>query len=76
MWAYHANINERYVGECDVPFPALAKLLEERLNIAEIAVPAMPSGSFGIGNDSLAKYVALAFDGDAVEGKVVYKTGL
>ena len=76
MWACHTIINDGYVVGGHVPFPALAKLLEERLNIAGIAVHAMPSGSSGLENDPLVKYVALAFDGDAVECEILYKTGL
>lgn len=76
MWACHTAMIDGYVVEGHVPFAALAKLLEERPDIAGIAVPGMPGGSPGMGNDLAARYDVMAFGGDAGEGEVFYQAGL
>jgi hypothetical protein len=76
MWACHTAMIDGYVVEGHVPFAALAKLLEERPEIAGIAVPGMPGGSPGMGNDPTARYDVIAFGGAAGEGEVFYQAGL
>lgn len=76
LWACHTATIDGYVVEGHVPFAAIAKLLEERPEITGIAVPGMPGGSPGMGNDPTARYDVLAFGGDAGEGEVFYRAGL
>lgn len=76
MWACHTAMIDGYVVEGRVPFAALAKLLEERPEIAGIAVPGMPGGSPGMGNDPTARYDVIAFGGTAGEGEIFHQAGL
>ena len=76
MWACHTAMIDGYVVEGHVPFAALTKLLEERPDIAGIAVPGMPAGSPGMGNDPDARYDVIAFGGAAGAGVVFYQAGL
>lgn len=76
LWACHTAMIGGYVVEGHVPFAAIARLLEERPDIAGIAVPGMPGGSPGMGNDPSARYDVIAFGGTAGEGEVFYQAGL
>ena len=76
MWACHTAMIDGYVVEGHMPFEALEKLLTERPDIAGIAVPGMPYGSPGMGDDPSARYDVIAFGGDAGEGEVFYRAGL
>ncbi|WP_299049135.1 DUF411 domain-containing protein [uncultured Tateyamaria sp.] len=76
MWSCHTAMIDGYVVEGHVPFAALAKLLEERPEIDGIAVPGMPGGSPGMGDDPTARYDVLAFGGEAGEGEIFYQAGL
>ncbi len=76
MWACHTATVHGYVVEGHAPFEALAKLLEARPGITGIAVPGMPSGSPGMGNDPTARYDVIAFGGDVGNGEVFYQAGL
>lgn len=76
MWSCHTAMIDGYLVEGHVPFAALTKLLEERPEIAGVAVPGMPAGSPGMGNDPTARYDVLAFGGDAGEGELFYQAGL
>ena len=76
MWACHTAVIQGYVVEGHVPFAALVKLLEERPKITGIAVPGMPDGSPGMGNDPAARYDVLAFGGEAGAGEVFFQAGL
>ncbi|WP_281968005.1 DUF411 domain-containing protein [Roseovarius nanhaiticus] len=76
LWSCHTAMIEGYVVEGHVPFDALAKLLEERPDIAGIAVPGMPAGSPGMGDDPAARFDVIAFGGDAGAGEVFYRAGL
>ncbi len=64
-----------YVVEGHVPFAALEKLLREKPQIDGIAVPGMPMGSPGMGNDPDAEYDVISFGGDAGAGEVFYRAG-
>ena len=75
-WACHTTEVAGYVIEGHVPFEAVAQLLEERPDIAGIAVPGMPGGSPGMGDDPNARFDVIAFGGDAEVGEVFYQAGL
>ncbi|MGO4832114.1 DUF411 domain-containing protein [Rhizobiaceae sp. 2RAB30] len=49
-----------YFVEGHVPLEAIAKLMSERPDIAGIAVPGMPQGSLGMGDDPAARYEVYA----------------
>ncbi|MEI4262655.1 DUF411 domain-containing protein [Roseovarius sp. D0-M9] len=76
LWACHTAMIDGYAVEGHVPFDALAKLLEERPDIAGIAVPGMPSGSPGMGDDPNARFDVIAFGGDADVRETFYQAGL
>lgn len=75
MWACHTATIDGYVVEGHVPFGALRKLLSERPNVRGIAVPGMPYGSPGMGDDPSARYDVFAFGGKAGDGEVFYRAG-
>lgn len=75
MWACHTAMIDGYVVEGHVPFAAIAQLLEERPDVVGIAVPGMPGGSPGMGNDPTARYDVIAFGGNAVSGEVFFQAG-
>jgi hypothetical protein len=60
----HTAEIEGYFVEGHVPLEAVAKLLEERPAIRGLAVPGMPSGSLGMGDDPEAAYDVVAVDED------------
>ena len=75
LWACHTAQIAGYVIEGHVPFEAVAQLLEDRPDIEGIAVPGMPAGSPGMGDDPTARFDVIAFGGDAGEGEVFYRAG-
>jgi hypothetical protein len=56
-----------YVVEGHVPLVAIEKLLAEKPTIDGIALPGMPSGSPGMGDDPDASFEILAFTGGSIE---------
>jgi hypothetical protein len=60
----HTAEIEGYFIEGHVPLEAVAKLLEERPAIRGLAVPGMPSGSLGMGDDPEATYDVIAVNAD------------
>jgi len=56
----HTAVVAGYFLEGHVPLEAVRKLLAEKPSIAGLAVPGMPSGSLGMGNDPSAAYNVLA----------------
>ena len=56
MEGCHTAVIDGYIIEGHVPLEAVRKLLSERPDIAGLAVPGMPSGSLGMGNDPQASY--------------------
>lgn len=54
--ACHTAVLDGYVVEGHVPVEAVRKILAERPDIAGIAVPGMPAGSTGMGDDPEASY--------------------
>lgn len=75
LWSCHTvEINGYYI-EGHVPLDTLARLLKERPEISGIAVPGMPAGSPGMGDDPNARYDVMAWGGTAGEGEVFQKVG-
>lgn len=64
-----------YVFEGHVPFDALEAVLRDRPNITGLAVPGMPFGSPGMGDEPTAIYDVIAFGGEAGAGRVFYRAG-
>lgn len=60
----HSAMIEGYFLEGHVPIEAVEKLLEERPEIAGLAVPGMPSGSLGMGDDPETHYDVLSVTAD------------
>ncbi|OWV87886.1 hypothetical protein ATY75_21245 [Rhizobium sp. N122] len=56
MQGCHTAIVEPYYFEGHVPVAAVENVLSKRPDIAGLAVPGMPSGSLGMGNDPNASY--------------------
>ena len=71
----HTVEAEGYVFEGHVPFEALEAVLRDRPDIAGLAVPGMPMGSPGMGDDPAALFDVIAFGGDAGAGRVFYRAG-
>lgn len=71
----HTVQADGYVFEGHVPFEALEAVLRDRPAIAGLAVPGMPMGSPGMGDDPAARYDVLAFGGTAGDGEVFYRAG-
>ncbi|PVA11312.1 CopG family transcriptional regulator [Pelagivirga sediminicola] len=64
-----------YVVEGHVPLAAVEKLLTVKPDITGIAVPGMPAGSPGMGDDPNAQFDVIAFGGTAGAGQVFYRAG-
>lgn len=73
--ACHTAVLDGYVIEGHVPFDAVARLRSERPDIAGIAVPGMPMGSPGMGNDPAAQFDVIAWGGTAGAGTVWHRAG-
>ncbi|SLN45835.1 hypothetical protein ROJ8625_02206 [Roseivivax jejudonensis] len=71
----HTVEAEGYVFEGHVPFEALEAVLRDRPDIAGLAVPGMPMGSPGMGDDPSARFDVIAFGGAAGAGQVYYRAG-
>ncbi|MBZ3695689.1 DUF411 domain-containing protein [Phyllobacterium calauticae] len=56
----HTATVEGYFLDGHVPLEAVRKLLAEKPGIAGLAVPGMPAGSLGMGNDPSASYDVFA----------------
>lgn len=56
MQGCHTAIAKPYYFEGHVPVAAVENVLTKRPDIAGLAVPGMPSGSLGMGNDPTASY--------------------
>ena len=75
LWSCHTATLEGYVIEGHVPFEAVEKLLDEQPDITGIAVPGMPMGSPGMGDDPTAVYDVIAWGGEAGAGEVFFTAG-
>ena len=76
FWSCHTTKVDGYVVEGHVPFDALARLLETRPDVTGIAVPGMPEGSPGMGDDPAARYDVIAWGGEAGEGRLFHRAGV
>lgn len=76
MEACHTALLDGYVLEGHVPLAAIDKLLSERPKVVGIAVPGMPMGSLGMGDDKDADYTVYSYTSDAeVAPAVFYEVG-
>ena len=75
LWSCHTVEVDGYLIEGHVPFDAVARLLDERPAISGIAVPGMPEGSPGMGDDPNARYDVIAWGKDAGEGALYQRMG-
>lgn len=76
MEGCHMAAVDGYFLEGHVPLEAISKLLSERPKIAGLAVPGMPQGSLGMGDDSSAVYDVYAVTRDTSAAPTVfYKAG-
>lgn len=64
-----------YIFEGHVPFEAVEAVLTDLPDIIGLAVPGMPLGSPGMGDDPSAQFDVIAFGGDAGAGAVFYRAG-
>jgi hypothetical protein len=65
MEGCHTATIEGYFLEGHVPLEAVERLLTERPDITGLAVPGMPAGSLGMGEDPDADYDVYAVSNDA-----------
>lgn len=56
MQGCHTAVVEDYYLEGHVPLAAVERLLQERSSLRGLAVPGMPAGSLGMGEDPQASY--------------------
>lgn len=68
MSSCHTAIVDGYVVEGHVPAEHVARMVEERPEIAGIAVPGMPIGSPGMEGPGAEPYQVLTFDHDGTAG--------
>lgn len=71
----HTVVADGYVFEGHVPFEALEAVLDAKPAITGLAVPGMPLGSPGMGDDPKARFDVIAFGGEAGSGAVFYRAG-
>ena len=71
----HTVEADGYVFEGHVPFEALEAVLRDRPDITGLAVPGMPMGSPGMGDDPSARFDVIAFGHEAGAGTVYYRAG-
>ncbi len=72
MEGCHSAEISGYFLEGHVPSEAVARLLTERPDIAGLAVPGMPVGSPGMGDDPQARYEVFAVPRDPSAAPAVY----
>lgn len=66
----HTAVVEKYYLEGHVPLAAVQRLLRERPPLSGLAVPGMPPGSLGMGEDPQASYDVHAIPSGASESYV------
>ncbi len=66
----HTAVVDGYVVEGHVPASDVRRLLEERPDVAGVAVPGMPVGSPGMEGPREERYSVVAFDGEG--GRTVF----
>lgn len=75
LWSCHTARIAGYAVEGHVPFAAIERLLRDRPAIDGIAVPGMPAGAPGMGDDPNAAYEVIAYGGDAGDGALFHRVG-
>ena len=75
MQSCHTTTVDGYVVEGHVPFEAVDKLLAEKPDAEGIAVPGMPMGSPGMGDDPTAVYEVYAYGKGAGDRTLFYTAG-
>lgn len=70
LTACHTAVVDGYVVEGHVPASDVRRLLEERPDVAGVAVPGMPVGSPGMEGPREESYSVVAFDGEG--GRTVF----
>lgn len=60
----HTAVADGYVFEGHVPLQAVQKVLSERPEMTGVAVPGMPSGALGMGEDPNASYDVISIGAD------------
>ena len=77
--AFHQPLRRRYgrrfQPEEERATQLLPIVLHDRPDITGLAVPGMPMGSPGMGDDPSARYDVIAFGGEAGTGMVYYRAG-
>jgi hypothetical protein len=68
MEGCHTALVEGYFLEGHVPLSSVGRLLANRPPIAGLAVPGMPSGSLGMGEDPAARYDVRSVDRSGATG--------
>ena len=76
MWSCHTTKIGGYTIEGHVPFAAVAKLMEQKPDIEGLAVPGMPMGSPGMGDDPDARFDVMAYGGAAKPNEVFFRAGI
>ena len=72
----HTAVLDNYVLEGHVPVEAIDKLMREQPAVRGIAVPGMPQGAPGMGDDPQARYTVYSFTHEApTAGTVFYEAG-
>lgn len=72
----HVAAVDGYFLEGHVPLEAIGKLLSERPAVAGLAVPGMPQGSLGMGDDPSAAYDVYAVPREPFKApSLLYKAG-
>lgn len=64
VWSCHTAVADGYIFEGHVPLEAVNRVLAEHPDITGIAVPGMPNGALGMGDDPDASYDVIAFNKD------------
>ena len=75
MQACHTAVtggDRKYIIEGHVPLEAVEKMLSERPDIRGIAVPGMPQGSLGMGDDPTAQYTVYTLGQNPADPPVPY----
>lgn len=75
MEGCHTAAVDGYFLEGHVPLEAISKLLEERPEVAGLAVPGMPAGSLGMGDDPQAEYSVFAVSEGDAQTTLFYEAG-
>lgn len=64
LWSCHTAVLDEYAIEGHVPVEIVETLLDDRPDLAAIALPGMPSGSPGMGGPQLEKWTIYSVDRD------------